>query len=148
MFSGTGTIYSWQFTNGGVLNAPGPVNPGSDERLKSNIVPVKNALAATMSWRGATYEVKDGAPSVGLIAQDVEKFCPEAISVSERTFKDGTTIEDFKNLNVAGASAAYHTEAIKELFSLLEMALTAPDKCRERSAAIKSLISEKENFTS
>lgn len=111
---------------------------GSDERHKSNIKIVPDALRAVMSWRGCTYDKKDGLSEVGLIAQDVEKDCPVAVlDTGRREYSDGTIIEDFKSLNVAGVSAAYHTEAIKALFNLVELALTEPDKALESIDAIK-----------
>lgn len=112
---------SWFFIpTSGNAAAPGSWVNGSDERHKSNISVVKNALEAVCSWRGAIYDKKDGGREVGLIAQDVEKDCPEAISEQERTFQDGEVIKDFKYLNTAGVSAAYHTEAIKDLAKLVE----------------------------
>lgn len=94
---------------------------GSDERHKSNIVLVPNALEAVLTWRGVTYDKKDGLSEVGLIAQDVEKDCPLAVmNTGKRTYSDGTVIEDFKSLNIAGVSAAYHTEAIKELYAIIQ----------------------------
>lgn len=112
---------------------------GSDERHKSNIKLVPDALRAVLSWRGCTYDKLDGMAEVGLIAQDVEKDCPVAVMNSgSREFSNGLVIEDFKNLNVAGASAAYHTEAIKALFSLVELAIADPDKALASIDAIKA----------
>lgn len=113
---------SWFFEpNSGNATAPGSWVNGSDERHKSNIEIVGNALEAVCSWRGVTYDKKDGGREVGLISQDVEKDCPEAIIEQERTFNDGEVVEDFKYLNTAGVSAAYHTEAIKELSTMVKI---------------------------
>lgn len=112
---------------------------GSDIRFKYNIKSVGGALGAVLSWRGVTYVKKDGAAEVGLIAQDVEKDCPEAIiNGGRREFSDGTVIEDFKMLNTAGAAAAYHTEAIKTLFGLVKLAIDDPEAARAAIAAIES----------
>ena len=101
-----------------------------------------DALRAVTSWRGCTYDKKDGLPEVGLIAQDVEKDCPLAvINTSERKYSDGTVIEDFKSLNVASA-AAYHTEAIKCLFNLVELAIVDPDKALSSINSIKQTLKE------
>ncbi|WP_338570369.1 tail fiber domain-containing protein [Erwinia billingiae] len=116
---------------------------GSDERHKSNIKVVPDALRAVMSWRGCTYDKKDGLSEVGLIAQDIEKDCPLAVlNTGRREYSDGTVIEDFKSLNVAGVSAAYHTEAIKALFSLVELALVDPEKALSSIDDIKAAISK------
>lgn len=120
---------SWEFQKSGSATAPGSWVNGSDERHKTKITLVSDALASVLSWRGATYVKKDGAAEVGLIAQDVEKACPVAVSTNgDRTFQDGTVIPDFKYLNTSGAAAAFHTEAIKALFSIVEMlALDNPE---------------------
>lgn len=118
---------------------------GSDERHKSKIKLVPNALEAVLSWRGCTYLKKDGMEEVGLIAQDVEKSCPTAVmNTGLREFNDGTVIEDFKSLNTAGAAAAYHTEAIKALFSLVELALVDPEKALSSIDDIKAALSKGE----
>ena len=92
-----------------------------------------------MSWRGCTYDKLDGCPEVGLIAQDVEKDCKEAVVTSSgiRKFSDGTEIEGFKSLNTSGVSAAYHTEAIKALVNLIELAIVSPDKALNSIGSIK-----------
>ncbi|WP_288496891.1 tail fiber domain-containing protein [uncultured Erwinia sp.] len=120
---------SWEFQKSGSATAPGSWVNGSDERHKTKITAVPDALASVLSWRGATYVKKDGAAEVGLIAQDVEKACPVAVSTNgDRTFQDGTVIPEFKYLNTSGAAAAFHTEAIKALFSIVEMlALDNPE---------------------
>jgi len=139
-------IQSWVFNQSGNATAPGSWVSGSDERHKSNIVLVPDALEAVLSWRGCTYDKKDGVSEVGLIAQDVEKNCPIAVfNTGRRKFSDNTVIEDFKSLNVAGASAAYHTEAIKALFGLVKLALDDPAAARERIAGIETTLRSEEN---
>lgn len=134
--SGGGT---WEFLRGGNATASGTWTSGSDERHKFDIEPVNNALAAVLTFRGATYGKKDGGREVGLIAQDVERACNEAITYNgDRKFSDGTVIPDFKYLNTSGASAAFNTEAIKTLFTLVELALDKPDDARALIASIKA----------
>ncbi|MFB4965437.1 tail fiber domain-containing protein, partial [Enterobacter hormaechei subsp. hoffmannii] len=127
---GTGSKL-WNFNYDGSATSQGAWVNGSDERHKSNIEPVAQPLAAVLSLRGVTYDIQDGERGVGLIAQDVEKWCPDAVKTyGDRKFSDGTVIENFKFLDTSGVAAAYHTEAIKELFSLVELALNDPDKAR------------------
>ncbi len=128
----------WNFNYDGSATAQGAWVNGSDERHKFNITQVPSALAAVLSFRGVTYDIKDGGQGVGLIAQDVEKWCPDAVKTyGAREFSDGTVIEDFKFLDTSGVSAAYHTEAIKALFNLIDLALTDPDKARSAISEIK-----------
>jgi len=141
IYSGFGAQKYWAFEQSGNAVSQGSWVNGSDERHKSNIKLVPNALKEVLSWRGATYDKKDGEPEVGLIAQDVEKSCPIAvINTGSRTFSDGTVIDDFKALNTSGAAAAYHTEAIKALFNLVELALAAPEKALASIDSIKEAL--------
>ena len=135
--------YSWEFRNdNGTLHGSGAYVVDSDIRVKSDLEKVKNPLQAVLNWRGVTYKRKDvDKREVGLIAQDVEPWSPEAISVGTHTsFDQKTTIDDFKSLNYSGLSAAFHTEAIKELLLLLDLALTDPEKAKVRIAGLKKEI--------
>ncbi|EJY4122585.1 tail fiber domain-containing protein, partial [Enterobacter asburiae] len=138
-YYGQNTTKYWAFNYDGSATSQGPWVNGSDERHKSNIEAVAQPLAAILSLRGVTYNIKDGGRGVGLIAQDVEKWCPDAVKTyGDRRFSDGTVIENFKFLDTSGVAAAYHTEAIKELFNLVELALNDPDKARDVIKAVKA----------
>ena len=135
--------YGWEFRNNdGTLHGSGAYVVDSDIRVKSDLEKVKNPLQAVLNWRGVTYKRKDvDKREVGLIAQDVEPWSPEAISVGTHTsFDQKSTIDDFKSLNYSGLSAAFHTEAIKELLLLLDLALTDPEKAKVRIAGLKKEI--------
>jgi hypothetical protein len=137
---GTGSKL-WNFNADGSATSQGAWINGSDERHKTDIENVKDPLSAVLNFRGAAYVIKDGERGIGLIAQDVEKWCPDAVkSYGDRKFSDGTVIKDFKYLDTSGVAAAYHTEAIKELFGLVELALDDPEACRKRLAEIKSAV--------
>lgn len=128
----------WSFNYDGSATSQGAWVNGSDERHKSNIKPVSTPLAAVLSMRGVTYDIQDGGRGVGLIAQDVENWCPDAVKTyGDREFSDGTVIENFKFLDTSGVSAAYHTEAIKELFTLVELVLIDPEKARDVINVVK-----------
>lgn len=133
----------FEFLSTGSATCPGTFQGGSDERHKFNIELVKDPLASVLSFRGVTYDKKDGLPEVGLIAQDVERACPVAVSSSDdRIFRDGTVIPNFKYLNTAGTAAAFHTEAIKELLMLIEILIDDPQTAKERIAALKTKANE------
>ena len=59
----------------------------SDIRLKKNFSPISNALEKTLQLRGLTYQYKTDADTdprrVGVIAQDVQRVLPEAVSEHE-----------------------------------------------------------------
>jgi hypothetical protein len=62
----------------GNWTAVGNVTAYSDERLKSNIQTIENAVDTVKALRGVTFE-KDGKASLGVIAQEVQKVLPELV---------------------------------------------------------------------
>ncbi|WP_324028776.1 hypothetical protein GC087_17000 [Pantoea sp. JZ2] len=152
-FIAMSAVGSFEFQRSGNASAPGSWVNGSDERHKTKIKTVSDPLSAVLSWRGATYDKKDGLSEVGLIAQDVEKCCAEAVTTNgDRKFMDGTVIPDFKYLNTAGAAAAYHTEAIKTIFEILYQLAESPEEAlktleviRKRAEEIKNISIEQES---
>ncbi|KEZ04893.1 hypothetical protein GQ57_15900 [Burkholderia sp. MSh2] len=96
---------------------------GSDERVKTNIAPIDDALSKMRVIRGCTWDRLDGvAGGIGFIAQDVQKVFPQHVHVASptRTLTDGTTIKDFLSLDTGGIAAALHHQAILELMDELE----------------------------
>jgi len=58
----------------------------SDKSLKTDIRPLGDALQKIGKLDGVYFDWKaDGTPSIGLIAQDVEKVFPEAVSTAAKT---------------------------------------------------------------
>ena len=93
----TGTI-----TTGGAITASGNITAFSDERLKSDIQTIDNALDKVMNMRGVSY-TKQAEKGIGVIAQEVEKVLPEVVTDGE--FKSvaygnmvGVLIEAIKDL--------------------------------------------------
>ena len=75
--TGTGTATDWIAT--------------SDRRLKTNIIPISNALSMVMELQGVCYIMCDDCNfenRIGLIAQDVEKILPEVVAHGEPTEAD------------------------------------------------------------
>ena len=60
----------------------GDVVAYSDERLKTNIETIPNALEKVCNLRGVSFK-KDGKQSIGVIAQEVEKVVPEVVQTGE-----------------------------------------------------------------
>ena len=53
----------------------------SDETLKTDIQPIENAIETTKQLNGVTFKWRDNnQPSLGLIAQEVEKVLPEVVN--------------------------------------------------------------------
>ncbi len=60
----------------------------SDRILKTNIRVLEGALDKVLQLQGVSFDWKEtGEPSIGLIAQDVEKVYPEAVSTSAEGIK-------------------------------------------------------------
>ena len=88
----------------------------SDQRFKKNISPLTDALARVERIRGVTFDWNEkyhalgrstgGRREVGVLAQEVEKACPELVS---QLNKDGFKAVDY------GRMAALLVEAVKEL---------------------------------
>jgi len=91
----------------------------SDERLKTNIVGIENAVAKVSQLNGYTFEYKaDGKVSAGVIAQEVEKVLPEAVTEKLLPLKtdDG---QEYKVVNY-DALHGLLIEAVKELSARVE----------------------------
>jgi len=58
------------------------VTATSDERLKSDIKTIDNALDKVMNMRGVSY-IKQAEKGIGVIAQEVEKILPEVVTDGE-----------------------------------------------------------------
>ena len=93
----------------------------SDERLKKDIVKIDNALDKVSHLNGYTFEyLADGKKSAGVIAQEVEKVMPSAITESTLPLKMG---EDDKTEYKTVQYDQLHglmIEAIKELKAEIE----------------------------
>lgn len=102
--------YEWaaRSQNDGSFVVMGNIAAFSDERLKTNIEIIPNALDKVMALRGVTYSRKDvGGRQTGLIAQDVRSVLPEAVIEDD---------DEMKTLSVVyGNLVGLLVEAIKEL---------------------------------
>jgi hypothetical protein len=94
----------------GQLNAT-IFNSLSDKRVKKNIKTVDDALNTVNDLRGVKFNWKEtSTPSIGLIAQEVEKLLPELV----HTGHNGE-----KSVNYGGVVGVL-VEAIKELTTRIE----------------------------
>lgn len=108
--TGTGSlVFSASPTFTGTLTAATisatTITETSDERLKTDIVPLTNALDIVQQLNGKAF-VKDGKASIGLIAQQVQQVLPQVVV---------TGGDEMKTLSVQyGNIVAVLIEAIKE----------------------------------
>ena len=93
----------------------------SDERLKHDIEPITDALDKVKQLNGVTFTYNaDDKKSAGLIAQDVEKVLPSAVSEKELLLKEN----DGKKYKVLqyDQTIGLLVESIKELSTALQEA--------------------------
>jgi hypothetical protein len=109
----------------GDLHADGDViaysTTTSDERLKTDITVVENALEKIKSIRGVEFTyINDGKRSAGVIAQEVEKVLPQAVREKALPLQMGVEDEtEYKVLQYDQLHALL-IEAIKELSNEIE----------------------------
>lgn len=114
----------------------------SDIRLKRNFKGIESPLESVMSFRGATYEMKaSGVRAIGVIAQDIEKRCPDAIGRMEIEL-EGEAITDAMSVDTAGFAAAYSVQALKEVVKLMDLMLEDPEAASARIKALKAMIND------
>lgn len=114
---------SWDFQLSGnaVANA-GSWLSNSDKNIKTNIKVIENPLKKMRMMHGYTWDRLDDAPAgQGFIAQELMEVIPTAVFEGGRTeLKDGTVVEKTLSVDVTGASAALHHEAILALMDQIE----------------------------
>ena len=107
---GTTTRFTFADSTGD-FTATGNVTAYSDSRLKKDLVRIEDALDKIEQLTGYTYTRKDtGERQTGLIAQDVQKVLPEAVSQAA----DGTLALAYGNL------LGLVVEAVKDLSARLD----------------------------
>jgi len=101
-----GTTTKFSVTEGGTVVAAGNVTAYSDIRLKDDIELIEGAVTKCMTLQGVTFRMKGHSErSTGLIAQEVRRVLPEAVTETE----DGVLTLAYGNM------AGLFVEAIKEL---------------------------------
>ena len=100
------TALTLDIANAGAATFNNNVTAYSDERLKTNIKTIDNALDKVSQMRGVTFD-RDGVANSGVIAQEFEKIAPELVL---------TANDEMGTKSVAyGNTVGYLIEAIKEL---------------------------------
>jgi hypothetical protein len=95
----------------GNLVCSGEVTAYSDQRLKTNVETIPNALDKINQCRGVSFD-KDGRRGLGVIAQEIQKILPEVVLEGN---------DENKTLSVAyGNVVGVLIEAVKELTAKVE----------------------------
>ena len=100
------TAVSFDMSAAGAATFNSNITAYSDERLKTNIKTIDNALDKVSQMRGVTFD-RDGVANSGVIAQEFEKIAPELVKTADDEM--GTKSVAYAN------TVGYLIEAIKEL---------------------------------
>jgi len=121
---------------------------GSDLRIKDNIEVadydlcyenVKQLDLKRFKWNEEKLPKVDDRNVLGFIAQEVEQIYPNAVITTSEEFADGTTIEDFKNLQT--------DQIFKMMYGALKKAMNMIDTQVAGSTALEALcVSQKEQI--
>jgi hypothetical protein len=136
--SGPGTR-RMTITNNGAVDFPGIVTapqfiPMSSLAFKTNVQTYENALDTVNRLRGVRFDWKEtGKPSVGLIAEEVDRVIPEVVS------HEGGTAKGVNYASLVGVLVEAVKEQQKELDSLKELKAEAQQQ-REDIAHLKAEI--------
>lgn len=125
--SGEDGSFSWQIAVGSTLTekmvldetgliVTNDVTSSSDERIKTNIQTIDNALEKVTQLRGASF-IKNGKESIGVIAQEVEEIVPEVVV----TGKDEEGLKSVAYGNMVGLLIEAVKEQQKEIDRLKEI---------------------------
>ena len=99
----------------GDLTAVGNVTAYSDARLKTDIHTINDALGICGKLRGVSYKwIRDGKPSIGVIAQEVEEVIPEVVLTSHDVDPSTGEVEEIKSVDY-GKIVGVLINAINEL---------------------------------
>lgn len=117
---GTG-VFSFSQT-GNAIASGSWVNSGSDERIKDDVTPIETPRDILMNIRAATWKYRhkgaEGRFGIGVIANDIGKYFPDAvINTGSRELDDGTVIDDVLAVEAgdSGAMVAVHHAVLQSL---------------------------------
>ena len=107
--------------NSGSITATGDVTAYSDERLKTNVEVITDALDKIKQVRGVTFERKaDGSKATGVIAQELAAVLPEAVKTDDEGMLNvaygnvvGLLIEGMKEMSEQMASMQAEIEKLR-----------------------------------
>ena len=103
------------FDSSGNFTATGNVTAYSDARLKTDIHTINDALGICGKLRGVSYKwIRDGKPSIGVIAQEVEEVIPEVVLTSHDVDPSTGVVEEIKSVDY-GKIVGVLINAINEL---------------------------------
>lgn len=123
--SSSSNMKYFSFRSDGSFDCSGNITAYSDERVKTDVKVIDNALDKVLKLRGVTYLRSDASKEhkdirqCGVIAQELEKVLPEAVKIEKVTLQSGEEIEDFRTVAYGNVTSLL-IEAIKDLNKKIE----------------------------
>ena len=109
----------------GSISAGSFLYTSSDRNLKTDIKPLQDSLQKVLQLQGVSFNWKStGQPSIGLIAQDVEKVFPEIVATDSKTGLKSVAYE-----NLIAPLIESVKEQQKEINNLQEQINELKSKC-------------------
>ena len=135
--AGNFLVYNNSGVGAYIANGATTWTANSDRRLKNNIQRIPNSLEKLNQINGVTYWYNSDQPTdprrVGVIAQDVQKVLPEA--VSEKDGFLGVRYPDLIPLVI---------NAVKELYEMVNSDKAEIEKLKSENAALKAYLCSKD----
>jgi len=123
----------------------------SDERLKENILPLKNSLEKVLTLEGVEYDYKDklkfsDKKQVGVIAQNVEKVFPEVVITDQQTGLKSVAYDHLVAPLIEATKALFYkiVNVERNLASVKTEADLRLKKLEDENAALKDYICSKD----
>lgn len=102
-------------SDGHAYSEQGGWHNSSDRRIKSDIAKIDNGLEKVEQLTGYTYTILNRNRQAGVMADELEKVLPEAVSISgDSKLNDGTVVKNVKAVAYGNVTALL-IEAIKDL---------------------------------
>jgi len=131
-----------QMDRSGNVTFTGNVTAYSDERIKTNIKKIDNALGIVRQLEGVTFNyIEDGRHGLGVIAQNVEKVLP--MLVSEMPSSNGQTYKNVAYGNMVGVLIEAIKEQDVEVTELKQQIEKQQSELEELKSLVKSLLANR-----
>jgi hypothetical protein len=131
-----------QMDRSGNVTFTGNVTAYSDERIKTNIKRIDNALDMVRQLNGVTFNyIEDGREGLGVIAQNVEKVLP--MLVSEMPSSNGQVYKNVAYGNMVGVLIEAAKEQDQEVTELKAQINQQQSELEELKSLVKSLLANR-----
>ena len=124
-WSGSSPALKFSLASNGNMAIAGTLTQNSDQRLKTDIQPLRNTLDKVLRLRGVSYVMKDDVArerKIGVVAQELEEEYPELIATSESGIKSvayanltAVLIEAVKGLKAENDSLKARLERLEKV---------------------------------